>query len=215
MPDLPQYNIHVFANDDQLPPEAEELFQTELADSREPLPEDRADRDQWQFRLICALTENGHVLDGVHFDMGPRNFGPLGHERITYLEHCFVRPEYRRHGVGTRLLQRAIEVAREEGCQIMRCNASWDSPQDVEAARRFGGIGCLVRTGWAAQEEPVVQPGSPAAFIGDSITDAVDWILNRETHDYQQLAWDLDACAAAQHPSPMEDARDVGRYSGS
>ena len=144
MPDLPQYNIHVFANDDQLPPEAEELFQTELADSREPLPEDRADRDQWQFRLICALTENGHVLDGVHFDMGPRNFGPLGHERITYLEHCFVRPEYRRHGVGTRLLQRAIEVARDEGCQIMRCNASWHNPAEIALFKKCGfALACI------------------------------------------------------------------------
>ena len=55
-----------------------------------------------------------------------------------------------------------------------------DSPQDVEAARRFGGTGCLVRTGWAAEHKFIEEARKSAAFIGDTITDAADWILSRE-----------------------------------
>lgn len=62
-----------------------------------------------------------------------------------------------------------------------------DSPQDVEAAYRFDGIGCLVKTGWAAQEK-VVKEAQSAVFIGDTITDAVDWILTREHEDCDQDA---------------------------
>lgn len=50
-----------------------------------------------------------------------------------------------------------------------------DSPQDVEAAQGFGGTGCLVGTGWPLTDE---DRGS-ASFVGDSIVDAVDWILQR------------------------------------
>jgi D-glycero-D-manno-heptose 1,7-bisphosphate phosphatase len=55
-----------------------------------------------------------------------------------------------------------------------------DSPQDTEAARRFGGIGCLVRTGWAAKDEVLDDARPSAAFIGDSIADAAEWIVLQE-----------------------------------
>ena len=58
-----------------------------------------------------------------------------------------------------------------------------DSPQDVEAACRFGGTGCLVRTGWAADVRVVEEARASAAFIGDTITDAVEWIVSREDLD--------------------------------
>lgn len=52
-----------------------------------------------------------------------------------------------------------------------------DSPQDVQAAERFAGTGCLVRTGW-----PITDEGrASASVIGDSIVDAVEWILQRES----------------------------------
>lgn len=62
-----------------------------------------------------------------------------------------------------------------------RSYAIGDSPQDVEAAHRFGGIGCLVRTGWAADDRVVKEAEASAAFVGDSIVDAADWIITRAT----------------------------------
>lgn len=55
-----------------------------------------------------------------------------------------------------------------------------DSPEDVQAAIGFGGIGCLVRTGWAADDQVVEAIHSTAQFIGPSIAEAADWILTRE-----------------------------------
>jgi len=52
-----------------------------------------------------------------------------------------------------------------------------DSPQDVQAAQRFAGTGCLVKTGW-----PITEEGrASASFVGDSIVDATDWILQQES----------------------------------
>ncbi len=66
-----------------------------------------------------------------------------------------------------------------------------DSPQDVEAARRFGGTGCLVRTGWAAEDQFLEEARPFATFIGDSITDVVDWVVSREqSNDEQRQATD-------------------------
>ena len=144
MVNLPPYNIHVYGNKDELPTEVEEVFRDELAESRKPLPKDRPDRDQWQFRCICAVTESGHVLGGVHFDMGPRNFGPLADDRIAYVEQGLVRPEYRCHGLGTTLLCKAIEVAREEGCQLMRCNTRWENPAEIALFKKCGfALACI------------------------------------------------------------------------
>jgi histidinol phosphatase-like enzyme len=61
-----------------------------------------------------------------------------------------------------------------------------DSPQDVVAARRFGGTGCLVRSGWAAEDKFLDEARPFAAFIGHSISDAVEWIVNREKKNGEQ-----------------------------
>ncbi len=71
MTELPPYEIKAFTNNDLLPVEAEAMFARQLADSRKMLPLDRVDRDQWQFGLTCAVTPDGHVLGGVHLDIGP------------------------------------------------------------------------------------------------------------------------------------------------
>lgn len=134
----PAYDVVVYGRDDQLPEEAEHLFREELADSRHALPEDRPDRDRWRFACVCAITPAGHVLGGVHFDMGPVNSGPLADEKIAILERVLVRPEYRRLGVATRLLGRALAVAKEAGCAHMRCNANWSNPAEIALYKKCG-----------------------------------------------------------------------------
>lgn len=131
---LPPHEIVVYRNADSLPSEAEEMFAKQLADSRRPLPEDRWDRDQWCFALTCATTSSGHILGGVHLDIGPvGGEGPLAKEKLAYLERTLVRPEYRRCGLATRLLREAIRMARAAGCLYIRCSNNWDN----EAERRL------------------------------------------------------------------------------
>jgi GNAT superfamily N-acetyltransferase len=134
MRSLPRHEIVVYHNADTLPQEAQEMFAAQLADSRRPLPEDRWDRDQWCFALTCAVTSDGHVLGGVHLDIGPiGGEGPLAKRKLAYLERTPVRPEYRRCGLATRLLREAMRAGREAGCLYIRCSNDWDN----EAERRL------------------------------------------------------------------------------
>ena len=134
----PSYEVKCYGNDDHLPDEAEVLFAKELEDSRTLLAEDRADRDCWRFACVCAVTADGHVLGGVHLDIGPINFGPLGDEKLAFIEQVFVREEFRRCGIGTKVLEHAVSVAREAGCIHMRCNVKWDNPAAIALYRKCG-----------------------------------------------------------------------------
>lgn len=136
--DIPDYTVRRYGDGDPLPDEAENLFAEELEYSRRPLPADRADRDRWRFACVCAATPEGHVLGGVHLDIGPISFGPLAEEKLAFVEGVFVRPEYRRRGVGTRAMQEAIAVARDAGCLHMRCNVKWDNPAAIALYRKCG-----------------------------------------------------------------------------
>jgi len=55
-----------------------------------------------------------------------------------------------------------------------------DSLEDVKAAIAFGGTGCLVRTGWAADDRIAEAARSIAPFIGPSVVEAADWIIARK-----------------------------------
>ncbi len=78
------------------------------------------------------------------------------------------------------------QAAEELSLDLSQSYTIGDSPQDVEAARRFGGTGCLVRTGWATEIQVVEKARASAAFIGDTVTDAVEWIVGREDLDYSR-----------------------------
>ncbi len=126
---LPQYSLVLLGRGDPVPSEAEKLFARQLADARAQMTVD--DADAWSFVLTCAVTSQGHVLGGVHLDIGPiGGNGPLAEERLAYLERTFVRPEYRRQGLATALLAKAITIAQEAGCWYIRCSNDWDNPAE-------------------------------------------------------------------------------------
>ena len=52
-----------------------------------------------------------------------------------------------------------------------------DSPVDVQAAKRLGAHGCLVRTGWAADPQVLESALPDASVVAGSMTEAVDWIV--------------------------------------
>lgn len=70
-------------------------------------------------------------------------------------------------------------AAREHGIDLPRSFVIGDSADDVGAAHRFQGRGCLVRTGWGREEREVVRAKEYKPFIADSLGDAVDWILGQ------------------------------------
>jgi D-glycero-D-manno-heptose 1,7-bisphosphate phosphatase len=61
------------------------------------------------------------------------------------------------------------QAASDWSLDLRRSYTIGDSPQDVEAACRFGGTGCLVRTGWAAEDRFLEEARPFAAFVGDSL----------------------------------------------
>ena len=127
MAPLPKHEIRTYGSADRLLAEAEKLFAGQLADSRRsPEP--------WSFVLVCAVTPDEHVLGGVHLDCGPiGSLGPIADERLAYLERTLVRPEYRRQGLATALLKKALQVVADAGCRYVRCSNNWDN----EAERRL------------------------------------------------------------------------------
>ncbi len=72
------------------------------------------------------------------------------------------------------------KAASDLSLDLSRCYTIGDSRQDVEAAHRFGGVGCLVRTGWAADRRLADAAQDLAAYTGETIADVVEWILRRE-----------------------------------
>jgi D-glycero-D-manno-heptose 1,7-bisphosphate phosphatase len=126
---------------------------------------------------VQARIEKGRFTEAEFRSWFARFFDDLGLD----VDGPYVCPHRPRRSCPCRkpnplLYERA---ARDLGIDLGRSYTIGDSPEDVEAARRFGGRGCLVRTGWAADDRFVEEARAAAAFIGDSVTDAVDWILAR------------------------------------
>jgi GNAT superfamily N-acetyltransferase len=138
MPATPEHEIRVFGNGEALPAEAEALLAEELAYSRRPLPDNRPDRDEWRFVTVCAVAAGGHVLGAAHFDVGPANFGPLGRERMAFLEQVLVRPEYRRRGVGARILSAGLGALKRLGCVHVQHSVAWSNPAAIALYRKCG-----------------------------------------------------------------------------
>jgi GNAT superfamily N-acetyltransferase len=150
---LPPHEIVAYHHGERLPPEVEELFAPQLAEARRRLPEDPQDRDRWDFALVCAMALGGHVLGGMHLDIGPiGGAGPLAWRRLACLERIFVRPEYRRHGLAGRLLREAIATGREAGCLYIRCSNDWDNESERRLLLKCGFA--LVDLNGAAGDEP-------------------------------------------------------------
>ena len=77
---------------------------------------------------------------------------------------------------GTLLYEQA---AREHRVDLQKSFVIGDSADDVWAAYRFGGQGCLVRSGWADGPGEVKRAAPYASFVAESLREAVNWILSQ------------------------------------
>jgi|SRR5437868_4380449 len=71
------------------------------------------------------------------------------------------------------------QAASEHGIDLRRSFVIGDSADDMVAALRFGGLGCLVRTGWANDPNELKRAAPHASFMAESFGEAVNWILNQ------------------------------------
>ena len=74
----------------------------------------------------------------------------------------------------TLLYERA---AADHAIDLRRSFVVGDSAADMEAASRFGGQGCLVRTGWGADDGELERATPYLNCVAQSLGDAVAWIL--------------------------------------
>lgn len=77
----------------------------------------------------------------------------------------------------TLLYERA---ATDHGLSLSDSFAVGDTAADLEAAKRFGGRGCLVRTGYAAGDAEAARAQRLASYNGRTFLEVVDWILRQE-----------------------------------
>ena len=87
--------------------------------------------------------------------------------------HGFANP-CRCKKPNTLLYERA---AGDHAIDLRRSFVVGDSAADVEAASRFGGQGCLVRTAYSADDAELERATPYVKYVAHSLGDAVAWIL--------------------------------------
>jgi ribosomal protein S18 acetylase RimI-like enzyme len=86
--------------------------------------------DDGDYRFFAAV-ERGAVVGGAVIDIGPLGFGPLRELTIGFLENIEVDPQWRRRGIGTRLLDAALQHAWSAGAQNVRWNVWWSNDEGL------------------------------------------------------------------------------------
>jgi D-glycero-D-manno-heptose 1,7-bisphosphate phosphatase len=71
------------------------------------------------------------------------------------------------------------KAADERNLQLAGSFVVGDTADDMEAASRIGGFGCLVRTGWAGDDAQLDRARAHTSFVGADLAEAVAWVLAR------------------------------------
>lgn len=142
---------------------------------------ERAVRRLLNFGFVCpVVTVQARIEKGLFTETDFRHwfsefFGALGLD----LKGPYVCPHRYANRCACEKPNRLLydRAASDYGPRLQDSYVIGDSTQDVQAAERFAGTGCLVRTGW-----PITDEGrASASIIHDGIVDAVEWILQRES----------------------------------
>ncbi|MES2111041.1 MAG: GNAT family N-acetyltransferase [Bacteroidota bacterium] len=93
-------------------------------------------------RLYCEVLEGDTGLTG--FVSYTYDFSTWDAAEFMYMDCLFLRPEARGLGLGSRVLAKLQQIARQKGC----INIQWQTPEFNEPAIRFykkNGAGMLVK----------------------------------------------------------------------
>jgi len=75
------------------------------------------------------------------------------------------------------------QAANDYSIDLSRSYVIGDTAWDIIAGKNIGAHGCLVRTGYAANESEYQNAVSNASYIGQSLKDVVNWILKNERNN--------------------------------
>lgn len=109
-------------------------------DIREARPDDRSQvlefaSDTWEGWDYLPDVWSDWLEEGTLL-VAETNEGPVGVIHVTayltgeaWLEGARVHPDHRREGVATQLTERALQIARERGAEVVRCMTfDWNDP---------------------------------------------------------------------------------------
>ena len=89
-------------------------------------------------REFDAGVEYHGVFDGARV-IGYISIGPCdASKEITKLHKCYLLPEYHGRGIGSAMLQHAIELGRRRGSRAMRLNVNRKNQRAIRAYIRNG-----------------------------------------------------------------------------
>jgi ribosomal protein S18 acetylase RimI-like enzyme len=95
-------------------------------------------QDEGNYNCFVAVGESGEFLGLSVIDIAPLAFGPLADEIIGFLEEVTVPESYRRKGIGTSLLEAALEQAWRNGARHVRWIVGYDNPAGIALSRKAG-----------------------------------------------------------------------------
>ncbi len=102
-----------------------ELAEYERAPGRVTNTVGQMNEEQELFRCFVAETDDGDIIGMALFFMA--YFTWVG--KSLYLEDIYVKEPYRQHRIGSALLRRIFEVARDERCRRVRWQVlDWNEP---------------------------------------------------------------------------------------
>jgi GNAT superfamily N-acetyltransferase len=125
----------------------------ELAEYERLLPEAVATEDDLRATLFgprpCAEVLVAEVADEVAgFALFFHNYSTFLGKPGLYIEDVYVRPEHRRHGLGTAFFRRIARLAVERGCgRLEWAVLDWNEP----ALRFYRRIGAVPMNEWTVQ----------------------------------------------------------------
>lgn len=97
----------------------------------EKLPEkmtnsvERMNKEKAFFNCFVAETEDKLIIGYVTYFFGYYTW--IG--KSLYMDDLYVRPEYRANGIGTKLINKVIEFAKDSECHKLRWQVSeWNKP---------------------------------------------------------------------------------------
>ena len=95
------------------------------------------ERDR-EYRFFAAISPANEFLGLCVIEMDPMSFGPLAGRMSAWLEDIVVLEPCRRRGVGTAMLQAALECAWAAGANHVEWTVKFDNAAAIALCRKFG-----------------------------------------------------------------------------
>ena len=109
--------------------------------------------DDGDYRFLFATDEGGNFLGVSVIEIGTLYFGPLSEVAAGFLEDIEVVEAHRKQGIGAALLQAALQLAWQSGCESVRATVDYDNSAALALYRSQG-------LGFIPEEDPDA-PGEP------------------------------------------------------